>query len=241
MSNSVQEVSQSSLSAENSATLGNEIVSQSVEQMNYIDTSSNAMKEIIQVLGQKSEQIGNVISIITTIAEQTNLLALNAAIEAARAGEHGRGFAVVAEEVRKLAEESSQSGGKVNELIKDIQQEIRKTVEAMGENNQAIEKGITLANQAGKAFEEITIEVDDVSNQIQRISIAIQQINTKMATLFQSSKDTEEIVKETEAHAQNVAASAEEQHAAMEEISSASITLSKMAEDLQSIVTKFKL
>lgn len=241
ISKNIQEVSESSSATATTAKIGNQVVSQSMEQMNRISASSVEMEKIIQALGQKSEQIGHVISLITSIANQTNLLALNAAIEAARAGEHGKGFAVVADEVRKLAEESSQAGGKVNELIMDIQREVSKTVEAMGENGRAIEEGITLANQAGKAFEGITNGVDHVSQQIQNISAAIQQMNASMETLLQTAQSTEQVTKESEGHAQNVAASTEEQHASMQEISASAETLARMAEDLQRIVTKFKL
>ncbi|WP_407649417.1 methyl-accepting chemotaxis protein [Brevibacillus composti] len=209
--------------------------------VNQINVSRLEMEKVIQVLGQKSEQIGNVISLITNIAAQTNLLALNAAIEAARAGEHGRGFAVVADEVRKLAEESSRAGGQVHDLILDIQLEVGKTVEAMERNGHAIGQGLNLVNQAGKAFEEITSGVDQVSEQIQTISAAIQEMNASTDTLLHTAYHAEQATRESEAHAQNVAASAEEQHASMEEISSAAETLAKMAENLQSVVNRFKL
>lgn len=241
VSHSIQEVSESSSETAAIARMGNQVVSDSVEQMNQINVSRLEMEKVIQVLGQKSEQIGNVISLITNIAAQTNLLALNAAIEAARAGEHGRGFAVVADEVRKLAEESSRAGGQVHDLILDIQLEVGKTVEAMERNGHAIGQGLNLVNQAGKAFEEITSGVDQVSEQIQTISAAIQEMNASTETLLHTAYHAEQATRESEAHAQNVAASAEEQHASMEEISSAAETLAKMAENLQSVVNRFKL
>ena len=241
ISESVQEVSESSAITATTAKMGNQVVSQSIEQMNQISESSEKMEHIIEVLGEKSGQIGNVISLITNIAKQTNLLALNAAIEAARAGEHGKGFAVVADEVRKLAEESNQAGGQVNELIKDIQLEVKKTVEAMETNGDAIEQGITLTNQAGQAFEEITVGVNQVSQQIQHIFAAIQQMDESTETLLEAAQHTEQVTKESETQAQGVAASAQEQLASMEEISSAANTLAKMADELQNVVRKFTL
>ncbi|WP_078428223.1 methyl-accepting chemotaxis protein [Alkalihalobacterium alkalinitrilicum] len=241
ISKNAEEVNQSSEETANTAQKGKQVVFQSMEQMNQINASSIEMEKVIQALGQKSEQIENVISIITSISDQTNLLALNAAIEAARAGEHGKGFAVVADEVRKLAEESSRAGSQVNELIKDIQQEVSKTVDAMGENGRAIEEGITLANQAGKAFEEITDGVENVSYQFQDISAAIQQINTSSESLLRMVDGTEHISKEAAGYAQNVAASAEEQNASMEEITSVADTLATMGEELQNSVKRFSL
>lgn len=241
ISESIQEVSESSSIAATTAKMGNQVVSQSIEQMNQISESSEKMEHIIEVLGKKSGQIGNVIALITNIANQTNLLALNAAIEAARAGEHGKGFAVVAGEVRKLAEESNQAGGQVNELIKDIQLEVKKTVDAMEINGEAIEQGITLTNQAGQAFKEITVGVNQVSQQIQHIFSAIQQMDASTEILLQAAQHTEQVTKESEAQAQGVAASVQEQLASMEEVSSAANTLAKMADDLQNIVRKFTL
>ncbi|HHY74678.1 MAG TPA: methyl-accepting chemotaxis protein [Bacillus bacterium] len=241
ISQSIQELSDSSATGANNAKLGNQVVTQSVEQMKQINSTSEAMEKIIKVLGQKSEQIGNVISLITNIADQTNLLALNAAIEAARAGDHGKGFAVVAGEVRKLAEESSQAGGKVNELIQDIQLEVNKTMKAMEQNGVAIERGMTLTNQAGEAFGEIAASVEQISEQIQNISAAIQEMNASRETLSQTAQSTEHVTKEADGHSQRVAASTEQQLASIEEISAAARTLANMADDLQQIVSKFTL
>lgn len=209
--------------------------------MDQIKQSSHEMKKIILSLGQKSEQIGAVISIITSIAEQTNLLALNAAIEAARAGEYGKGFAVVADEVRKLAEQSAEAGEQVNQLIYGIQQEMDETIKASITNSSVIEAGINLAGSAGQSFQEIQQGVKTVTSQIDEMATIVNEMTVSTDKVVKSAEDAQEIATESSSFIQNVASAAEEQNASMEEISASADVLAQMAEGLQSIVSKFKL
>ena len=230
-----------SIEASNAAQQGNEVVSTTIEQMNHIEKVSAEMSEIIHSLGEKSGKISEVISLITAIAEQTNLLALNAAIEAARAGEQGKGFAVVADEVRKLAEQSSNAGGQVRDLILQTQAETERTVVAMENNNQAIQEGIALVGRAGQAFENITTSVQTVSSQVQDIADVIQQINKRTGILVNSIDELQETMAASSSYSQNVTAAVEEQTASVEEIAASAQMLSDMAENLQNIVHKFQV
>ena len=240
ISTNIQHVSESSIETTNIASTGNEVVKQSIKQMQVVNNTSSEMETVIQSLGKKSNEINEVINLITDIAEQTNLLALNAAIEAARAGEHGKGFAVVAEEVRKLAEQSSQATNKVSNLISDIQSGVENTMEAMNKNQQVVQEGITYVNEAGDSFQKIVNDVNKVSDQIQDISAAIQQINAGTDELVKTMKEAEKIAEDSTGYSQNVAAAAEEQHASIEEVTASATNLAKMAENLHETIHKFK-
>ena len=220
---------------------GNQVVEHVVTQMTKVRESSQQMEAIINELSEKSQNIGHVISMITEIAQQTNLLALNAAIEAARAGEQGKGFAVVAGEVRKLAEQSSRAADQVRQIVEQIQEETQVTVEKMTDNRRVVEEGIDFVDQTGKAFFEISSSVNEISKQMQQISQTIEQIHEGTEQLFKAIEQMQTMVQEGASSAQSVAASAEQQHATMQEISSATIALAQMAEELQRVIYHFKL
>lgn len=220
---------------------GNQVVEHVVNQMTKVRESSRDMESVIHALSEKSKDIGNVISMITEIANQTNLLALNAAIEAARAGEQGKGFAVVADEVRKLAEQSSRAAEQVRTIVEQIQEETQATVEKMKENRKVVEEGIAFVDQTGKAFFDISSSVNEISGQMQDISNAIEQIHEGTSRLLKVIETAQSIALESTEYSQSVAAAAEEQNATMEEISAAANSLAEMAEELQKVISHFKL
>ncbi|TWI55873.1 methyl-accepting chemotaxis protein [Halalkalibacter nanhaiisediminis] len=248
ISRSMEQISASVESANHSSEItreksnsGHEVIQQTVAQMSLIDDKTGEISTVVEQLGNKSNEIGKIISLITEVAEQTNLLALNAAIEAARAGEHGKGFAVVADEVRKLAEQSSGSANQIRNLIQDIQNDINRSVVSMNETKIAVKDGITSVGQAGNEFEDISVSVNEVTTQIQGVSRAVQQITGDMGAMINFINEASSIAGESAGYSEEVAASAEEQNATMEEVASAAMTLAKMAEDLQESVKKFKL
>lgn len=241
VSDLVTNVSGSALHTAGEAEKGNKMIGEIVEQMTSIEKSVHDSSEVVKNLDGRSNEIGQIIQVITGISEQTNLLALNAAIEAARAGEHGKGFAVVADEVRKLAEESKQSANLISELVKEIQKGSSVAMEVMSKGTTDVQSGVTLVNKAGEVFGEILESVKRVTDELQHASKSTVQIDENTLKVKETIDLLEETARQTAANSQNVASSSEEQLASMEEISSSSEDLSKMAQDLSQLIQRFKL
>ncbi|MBF0531605.1 MAG: Cache 3/Cache 2 fusion domain-containing protein [Candidatus Omnitrophica bacterium] len=192
-------------------------VAKSAEQtlagMDEISSRVDATAKKIMALGEKSQSIGNITKLIDDIAEQTNLLALNAAIEAARAGEAGRGFAVVAQEVRKLAERSSESTQEIRRLIAEIQTEASSTIMGIEDSTKWVAKGLAMVRDTASAAKEI--------------SIATQQQRTASEQTVQAIQDINSVTKQFAASTKQAAASA--------------TALSELAQKLKIAIEGFKL
>lgn len=152
------------------ARTGFQAVQRTVDGMKVIRETVVANANKIKKLGERSEMIGKIVEVITDIAEQTNLLALNAAIEAARAGEQGRGFAVVAAEVRRLAEKSNRAAYDIGALVAEISKDTAEAVKFMEDSTAQVERGVKVADEAGKALSAIDSAVEATTRQIQFIS-----------------------------------------------------------------------
>lgn len=227
--------------ADSAAHSGEESIDTAIQQMANIETTVNNSAQVVTKLGERSKEIGQIVDTISGIAGQTNLLALNAAIEAARAGEQGRGFAVVAEEVRKLAEQSQEAAKQIAALISEIQGETDKAVVAMDDGTREVKVGTEVVNTAGKSFNEITQLIDQVSAQVREASAALHQMAGSSEQVVASVRAIDKISKESAGQTQMVSATAEEQAASIEEMASSSQSLAKMAQDLQGVVSRFKV
>ncbi|MFF2753733.1 methyl-accepting chemotaxis protein [Psychrobacillus sp. NPDC058041] len=234
-------VSESAIETNKEANLGNESLQKVIHQMNTINTSVEDSASVIRRLGNLSNEIGNIIGVITGIADQTNLLALNAAIEAARAGEHGKGFAVVADEVRKLAEQSKESADQIAELINKIQVDTNQAVNVMEVGTQEVATGMQIVRETGEGFEKILRSIEQVTAQIQEVSAISEEMSASAEEVNASLEEMAHIAEHASSNTQNVASASEEQLASMEEITSSASSLSNMAEDLQALVSKFKI
>lgn len=220
---------------------GREAIAKAVSEMEQIGEGSEAIQQAITKLDKGSQEIGNIVELISNIAGQTNLLALNAAIEAARAGEQGRGFAVVAEEVRKLAEESNQSSKKIGELVQFNLADMREAVMASKEGIERVAVGIEAVKSADEIFKNIVQSIDNLSEEITSISSEISQMATGSASMLDSIAKIDDVSKTNAAESEAVSAATEEQSAAMQEIASASQNLANLATELQSAVARFKV
>ena len=234
-------VVQSAESTALAAAKGQESIKTTINQMGHIQEAVNHSADLVERLGERSKEIGQIVEAISGIAAQTNLLALNAAIEAARAGEQGRGFAVVAEEVRKLAEQSQEAAKQISGLISEIQNDTGKAVDAMKSGTQEVETGTKVVHQAGIAFDEITREIQEVTDQVRGISREIEQISEGNDRIVNSVHEVNRISQVIAEQTQSVSASTEEQSASVEEIASSSQVLASMAEELESALRKFKV
>ena len=231
-------------SAEEATTLSEEgyvSLQNAIQQMDSIESGTQATTVAIKKLIESSREISNIIDVITNIADQTNLLSLNAAIEAARAGEHGKGFSVVAEEVRKLAEQSRASANQIVELIVEIQNDTEIANKEMVGNIKEVDLGKKVIQKTGESFKQVLNAVRHVNVQIQEVSATSEQISTNTEEVTASVEGLALIAKAASEESQNVAASSEEQLASMEEITASSEALSKLAQDLQELVSKFKV
>jgi methyl-accepting chemotaxis protein len=198
---------------------GTKLASQVVEKMKQAQESVSSAATFIHGLGKRSNQIGNIVDLITKIADQTNLLSLNAAIEAARAGESGRGFAVVAEEIRKLAESSADSAQQITKLIREVQEETTSAIQTTEKGNQEVAQGYQMTLEAEKLFTSITKEVTQINSQVSQMAA-----------------NTEQVAASTE----EATATSQELSAAMEQVSGSASELGNIVQQLRSLVGQFK-
>jgi methyl-accepting chemotaxis protein len=223
--------------------------------LNRINTSIHTSAEIIGVLGQRADDIGDIVEVIDDLAEQTNLLALNAAIEAARAGEHGLGFAVVADEVRKLAEKSAQSTKEISELIDSIQKEARKAVENMDKSTAIVNEGLVLGVELGSALKKIANVVTEVYKFAQEIGAATTEQSHGSSQIARATTRLNEITREITSAVEEQASGTHAVVRAMEsmrnlvqestsgstELAASAEQMSKMSRNLLDVMDRFKL
>ncbi|MFY9427622.1 MAG: methyl-accepting chemotaxis protein, partial [bacterium] len=234
-------VASDSASAQERAQAGSQMIGQTVDQIEVANSSIQDATGVIRDLGTRSEEIGNIVGVITAIAEQTNLLALNAAIEAARAGEQGRGFAVVADEVRKLAEQSADAAKQIGGLIKETQEDIDKAISVMGSGAKELASGTSQVQAVADSFQDILAAVRRVTERMQEVSAATEEIASGTERVVTTIEEISEISKGSAVGTQNVGALTEEQTASMEEIAAAAQQLNQMAGDLERLLGRFKL
>lgn len=219
---------------------GIKIVEDLVEKTKATNSSITEISEIIINANKSAEKIENASQMIKSIAEQTNLLALNAAIEAARAGEAGRGFAVVADEIRKLADESNKFAGEITTAIEDLTDKTEYAVGTMQEVSEIIRLQTDSVAITSTKFNGIAFAIENVKEAIESIIQSGLKMENKKEEIIEVIQSLSAISEENAATTEEVSASVEEQASSMAEISNASEALSKLAEEMQDGIAKFK-
>jgi len=214
-----REANELSLSSGEQAQRGESIIGQTVSGINGIAETVRSAADQIACLEQQSERISHVVAVIKEVADQTNLLALNAAIEAARAGEQGRGFAVVADEVRKLAERTTQSTQEIGKTIAEMQTSAQSAVQGIRQVVDKVEAGVSSAEQANVAIQAIGSSsrqavdmVGDISDAIREQSMASTSIAQQVEHIAQMSEENSSASSATSDTAGELAGLAEEMH-----------------------------
>src|SRR5213082_2030776 len=218
------EVAQEALRNANS---GQQSVRQTIDGMMLIRENVQDTSKKIKRLGERSNEIGEIVRIIEDIADQTNLLALNAAIQSAMAGEHGRGFAVVADEIRLLAERSTESTKRIATLVKSIQGDTFEAVVAMEDSTQEVVKGSQLADEAGRALSSIYAAVERQAQMIENIARAANEQASVSENVAVAMGQISEITRQTNTGTQEAAVSVS--------------YLSELADQLRASVSTFRL
>ncbi|HUW17063.1 MAG TPA: methyl-accepting chemotaxis protein [Actinomycetes bacterium] len=206
---------------------GQEAVANAVAAIDAIAHRSQLVAERTAALADKSGEIGRILEVIDELAKQTNLLALNAAIEAARAGEHGRGFAVVAAEVRKLSERAQTSTKQIQQIVSQIQSEMRATTAATAEGAEEVLTGVALARDVVAVLERISEMADETTTSAREISNASQ---------LQRSASTEIVTTMGQ-----VAEVSQQAAAGSDDSARAAASLTALADDLRQSISRFRV
>ncbi len=217
-------VAEQSLAA---AEKGQQAVSNAISSMNGLREQIQETSKRIKRLGESSQEIGEIVELISDITEQTNVLALNAAIQAASAGEAGRGFSVVAEEVQRLAERSADATKQIAAIVKTIQSDTQETVAAMEVSTQGVVEGAKLSDAAGQTLAEIGDVSKTLAGLIAGISAATQSQAESTAKVAETMQDIKSISAQTSSGTQQTADSIG--------------GMKQLAQDLKNSVSGFKL
>ena len=222
-----QLASQAATQADNEARLGDKVVGEAIAQIEGLAAEMRRSTEAMTALQKESSKIGSVMDVIKTVAEQTNLLALNAAIEAARAGEAGRGFAVVADEVRGLAQRTQKSTEEIEGLVAGLQAGTQQVANVM-QNSQALtDSSVELTRRAGTSLENITRTVSNIQSMNQQIAAAAEQQTAVADEISRSVVNVRDVSEQTAA--------------ASEETAANSVELARLGNQLQMMVSHFRV
>ena len=222
-----EQASQAAAAADGEAREGDKVVNEAIDQIERLAVEVGRSTEAMAVLQQESDKIGSVMDVIKAVAEQTNLLALNAAIEAARAGDAGRGFAVVADEVRGLAQRTQKSTEEIQTLVAALQSGTQHVANVMNNSRSLTDSSVTLTRQAGTSLQGITRTVSNIQSMNQQIAAAAEQQSAVAEEISRSIVNVRDVSEQTAA--------------ASDETAKSSVELARLGNQLQEMVSHFKV
>ena len=222
-----EDASQAAAAADAEAREGDQVVNQAIDQIERLAVEVGRSTEAMAVLQQESDKIGSVMDVIKAVAEQTNLLALNAANEAARAGDAGRGFAVVADEVRGLAQRTQKSTEEIQTLVAALQSGTQHVASVMHNSRTLTDSSVTLTRHAGTSLQGITRTVSNIQSMNQQIAAAAEQQSAVAEEISRSIVNVRDVSEQTAA--------------ASDETAKSSVELARLGNQLQEMVSHFKV
>ncbi|SFH40821.1 methyl-accepting chemotaxis protein [Pseudomonas sp. NFACC45] len=222
-----EEASQAAAAADGEARAGDQVVNEAIAQIERLASEVERSTDAMTVLQQESDKIGSVMDVIKAVAEQTNLLALNAAIEAARAGEAGRGFAVVADEVRGLAQRTQKSTEEIEGLVAGLQNGTQQVAAVMNNSRSLTDSSVALTRKAGVSLENITRTVSNIQSMNQQIAAAAEEQSAVAEEISRSIINVRDVSEQTAA--------------ASEETAASSVELARLGNQLQMMVSHFRV
>ncbi|MER1998348.1 MAG: methyl-accepting chemotaxis protein [Lysinibacillus sp.] len=236
---------QSMLESSGTMSTANEKGMQNLTQLKERSNESyeliKGMQLVLDSLVLKVREIEGIVGTINEISDQTNLLALNASIEAARAGEHGKGFAVVAEEVRKLADQTSQATELVHSTLRGIEQETKIVTNEMQKTYSIVEGQNDAVDWTEQSFKQIEKAVETITQAIEDVSVSVIQLNDSKNTMVTSISNIATISEKNAAMTEEVTASVDEQQKAIQQVTNSSSELTEEISSLQQSIQRFKI
>lgn len=236
-----ERMNKASIAVKNNTTDGIVIINNLMETFRDTAKANEMLVKEVEILADNTNKVGVITDTIRGITEQTNLLALNASIEAARAGDAGKGFAVVAEEVRKLAEQSSESANEINKVVTEINTSVISVSKTIKRSKELGDKTTESVKSTSAGFEKIEKATGVLEDSIERLNKSLQLINSNKDMVIKKIDAIADVSQGTAATSEEVSAASEQEAAGLQQVVASAEELSRTSNNLDIIASKFKI